>query len=107
MEFNDEKIVKKVWICEREYNISMLTSEEQAFDTVIKFIQEKVLELRTKFPKLDSQDLLFMCMIQLVTKDIEGAKTLNELEEIGRVDAIITAIEGSLMPSTVPNDSEN
>ncbi len=104
MDFQDKKIQKKVWICEREYNISMLSSEENSFDAVVKVIQDKVLELRTKFPKSDEQDILVMTLIQLVTKNISGeADDVGGLEIQGRLEAILAAIEDTINDSATPS----
>ncbi len=101
MDFQDKKVQRKVWICEREYAISMLESEVASFEAVVKVIQDKVLELRTKFPDSDEQDILVMSMIQLVTKNISGgSEDIEGIEAEGRIEAIMTAIEQTLSPKT-------
>ncbi len=101
MDFQDKKVQRKVWICEREYSISMLESEVSSFESVIKVIQDKVLELRTKFPNSDEQDILVMSLIQLVTKNISGgSEDIEGLEAQGRIEAIMAAMEQTLSPKS-------
>ncbi len=103
MDFQDKKIHKKVWVCEREYEISLLQSEEVSFDAVIRVIQEKILDLRSKFPNSDERDILVMSLIQLVTKDISAEKEeIGGVEMKGRLEAIMSAIEESLTPNQSP-----
>ncbi len=99
MEFEDSKIQKKVWICERSYEMSMLRSEEESFDAVVKVIQDNVLELRNKFQDKDTQDILVMTLIKLVTKmSPDNPDEINPIELEGRLSAVIDAIEQAITP---------
>ncbi len=100
MDFEENKVHKKVWICEREYELSMLKAEENSFEVIVKAIQEKVLELRTKFEDRDDQDILVMTLIQLLNKmKSDDPSEIDPLELEGRLSAISHAIENAITPN--------